>query len=97
MNALEDKHGKRPHQENTAFRRGEKENGCGEDVAFGRGEMENLYGECVLGERNISKTMGRSLAVKQADLMDCIAVGKKEEFFLWWRMQHCKLEFGSLL
>lgn len=38
---------KKPHQEDTVFRRGEKENGCGEDVVFERGEMENLCGECV--------------------------------------------------
>lgn len=39
------KHGKGSHQEDTVFRRGEKENGFGEDVVFEKGEMENLYNE----------------------------------------------------
>lgn len=36
--------------------------------------------------------MGRSLGVKEGGLMDFMAVRKKEE--LWWREQHCILEFG---
>lgn len=54
------KHGKRPHQEDTAFRRGEKENGYGEDVVFETGRMEKSVSGMCIKRKKQAKAWGRA-------------------------------------